>query len=43
MERLCDLAEMDYSIVLAMCIPSHDELAATIPLCAGRSVGGFLN
>lgn len=27
MERLCDLAEMDYSIALATRIPSHDELA----------------
>ena len=39
MERLCDLAEMDYSIVLATRIPSHDELAKLFRYAqAGRPV-----
>ena len=39
MERLCDLAEMDYSIVLATRIPSHDELAKLFRYVqTGRSV-----
>jgi alcohol dehydrogenase class IV len=39
MERLCDLAEMDYSIVLATRIPSHNELAELFRYVqAGRPV-----